>query len=123
MLIRLYSSRRQLWRPFAVADRVVNGCIGEFDARFRRAQHESTSAHVTATDELNRKKQLLAKDGQQWLNIFRGGNTAQENDFTRISEPFTKRAAIAIESSAITLVGCIDVGCSPTAQLVDTDDL
>src|SRR5215475_13928863 len=122
MLFRLHKSGGQLWRPLAVADRVVNRDIAQFDARLHRAQHESTSAHITPTDELNREKQLLAKNGQQWFNIFRCGDTAQENDFAKISELFAKRAAIAIESGAIPLIRGIDVGGSPPAQLVDRDN-
>ncbi len=63
-----------------MADSLLERYISEWRARLHAAQHESTAAHVSASDEFRGEQEAFAKASEKWIRIFRRGYAAQEND-------------------------------------------
>lgn len=68
--------RRARAVPLGSRDR----CIRQLAAGAGRAQHQSTAAHVTASDEVWRKKEALAEHTRQWIDVFPGRDAPEQNE-------------------------------------------
>ena len=70
--------------------------ISELVAATRAAEHQSAAAHVSAPRKFGREEKTLSKKFQQGFDIFRRGDTAEQDDFAACSEALGEHARIAL---------------------------
>ena len=77
--------------------------VGQLCPCIHASEHEPTAAHISAANKFNRKKQLLPKDLEKWINVFRCRNAAKEDDLA-ISSQLGKTPQIAVERNTVTRI-------------------
>lgn len=82
-----------------------HGNVSELLAAARASQHQPASAHVSPAGKFSREKQPLAENLLQRLNVFRCGDTAQENDLAAASHLGCDETRISLERDAVALLG------------------
>src|SRR6266705_1639192 len=70
----------QLWRPLSVSDRAGERNIRQLEFCRDAAEHQSTSAHVAAADEIGREHQALAEDRQEEVHVLSRRDAAEQYD-------------------------------------------
>src|SRR5215212_9004719 len=95
---RSTAARRQLRRPCAVAHGAQHRRVCELSFRIHAAKHESTAAHVSATDKLSRKKELIAKDREQYIHVLRTSLAMLPSNIGSPREPSAHASALASRS-------------------------
>ena len=98
--------------------RAEHGDVSQLFAGFDASQHESTSAHVSATDEFGRKHKLRSEDAEQGIHIFGGRDAAQKYDLTVCVNPLGKESRVALEWHSIARVRRIQVAGSNSPQAI-----
>ncbi len=69
-----------------------HGNVVKLDAAANATEQQAAAAHVTPARKFGREEQALAENCEQRLDIFRGGNAAQQNDFTSRVETIGEQA-------------------------------
>src|SRR5215212_11940369 len=97
---RSTAARRQLRRPCAVAHGAQHRRVCELSFRIHAPKHESAAAHVSATDKLSRKKELIAKDREQYIDVLRTSDAAQQHRLAIGTERPSKRLGVSLQRCA-----------------------
>lgn len=82
--------------------------VFEFGASRHVPQQEAAPAHVTTSDEVDRKAEVLAEDPEQDVDVLRGGDAA-EQDNRDIADRLMQRLRTLLEREAIQLVCRVDL--------------
>src|SRR5712672_1864909 len=114
----LVSPRREFRRPFPVHNRACHREVGKFLTIRGATQHQSTTAHVAATDKVRRKSQSLAKVGQQYVDVFAGGDAAEENHFALGRQFRCQMPRVALDWYSVTRNVLIDVDLRKFTQII-----
>src|SRR5436190_15029854 len=75
------SSRLELWRALSFSDGAGDGNVFQLAAIDRAAKEQSAAAHVAAPHEISGEAETLAEMFEKNVDVFRGGNAAEQNDF------------------------------------------
>src|SRR5205814_950273 len=92
-------------------------------ARLGASQHQSASAHVATTDELDGKMQPLVENLEKNVHIFSSGNAAEQDDL-RIRMPLELAGEVRgaeQQRRAIAFILRIDRACRHRAKLFAGD--
>src|SRR5437660_1192949 len=119
MTSRTATSRRS---PAGLATAVLLGSsVRELAARLGAAQHQRAAAHVPQADELLGDAEPRAQDVPQRLQIFRGGDAAEQHDGVGRIEPADQLGGVAPQGPRVAMVFGIDgnAGDRPQTRQVD----
>src|SRR5438067_6835425 len=115
------SSRLELWRAFPFSHGAGDGNVGELAAVDGAAEQQSAPAHVAASDEIGRETESLTEMFEKHVDVFGGGDAAEENDlgirWQRFREPFH----VALERGPITRVGLVDIDRGEFLEISEND--
>ena len=75
------SSRLELRRALSFSDGAGDGNVFQLTAIDGAAKEQSAAAHVAAPHEINGEAETLAEMFEKNVDVFRGGNAAEQNDF------------------------------------------
>ena len=115
------SPRREFRRPFAVHNRARHRKVRKFLPIRGATQHQSTTAHVATTDKVRRKSQSLAKVCQQHVDIFAGGDAAEENHFALGRQFRCQMPRVALDWHSVTRIVLMDVDLRKFTQIIETN--
>ena len=115
------TTRFQFRWAFAVHDRARDGNVFQF--RFVRGatQQQSAAAHVSPPDKVGRKAQTFLKICEQNVDVFSGGNTAEQNNGSIARKFFCQFSRIPLEWLAITRIVLVNIDLGELAQVIKRD--
>src|SRR5512132_1509339 len=118
-VLRGVSPRREFRRPLPVDDRARHREVRKFLTIRGATQHQSAATHVTATDKVRRKSQSLAKVCQQHVDVFAGGDAAEENYFALVREFLCQMPRVALDWHSVTRIVLMDVDLRKFTQVIE----
>ena len=113
--------RLQLRRARAVAHGAVHRDVGQFRPLLDAAEHQPAAAHVAAADEIGGETESLSEMFEENVDVFRGRDAAEENDFEIGRQLFCELFYIAFKWSAITRIAFVDVNGGKFLQVSEPD--
>ena len=75
--------------------------IVQFEAGRDAAEHQAAAAHVTAADEVDRKRQLTPEDRQQDVDVLPGCDAAKQHDVAVRSDGVSQAAGALLEGQPV----------------------
>src|SRR5439155_5248309 len=111
--------RVELGRACAVAHGAVDRDIAQLAALVGAAEHQPAAAHVPAADELRGKQHARAENSCEKLDVFSGGDAAQQHHVTLVATTLVQRLEAAQERRAIAAIVGVDRATAHLAQLLE----
>src|SRR5262249_36488699 len=115
------ATRLELWRALAVPHGACHRPIRQLPHIGRAPQHQSTSAHVAAADELFGEQQSLIENRGERVDILAGRDASEQNDTRRGRKIRRETLDIAGEWSDEALTSSREVDVGKGEQVVPSD--
>src|SRR5262249_44268059 len=104
---------------FAIHDGTRDWQVRKFLMICDATQHQPAATHVTATDKVCRKSQLLAKVGQQHVDVFPCGDAAEKNHFGLGGQFRCQIPRVALDWDSVTRIVLVDVDLGKFTQSIE----
>lgn len=82
-----------------------DGNVVELRAALNATKHEAAAAHISAAGEFGREEKPLSENLQQRIDVFWGGDAAQQDDLAARADLIGEQAGVALERKAVASVG------------------
>lgn len=105
-----------------MAGAAQRGCVGQFLAAVRAAEHEAATAHVAAAYELRGKEKPLSEDCEERLQIFRCCQAAQQDVVASGTGGLVEKTGVPFEGRPVAGVGDIDAHLRDGLELFEGHD-
>src|SRR5215213_324234 len=90
----------------------------EFNLSVHAPKHEATAAHVSATDKISRKEELIAKNREQYIHVFGSSDAAQQYGLAARAKRPRKRFGVPFQGCAERLRRMMNVRFGEAGEVV-----
>src|SRR5438128_126716 len=115
------SSRLEPGRALSFSDGARDGSIAQLTAVDGAAKEQAAPAHVASADEIARETESRAEMLEKNVDVLRGGNAAEQNDFGICRQFFRESLHVALERGAVTRIVFVNVDRGELAEIRETD--
>ena len=96
--------RVEPWRPDTVADGPSHRHVCQLLACRGAPQHQTSAAHIAASDKLLREQQPVLENRLQDVDVLRGGDAAEQHDRAIGTDVAGKRLRASLERPAVSRI-------------------
>ncbi len=118
---RWITTRLQFRWAFAVHDRARDGNVWQFRFVGGATQQQSAAAHVSSSDKIGRKAQTFLKICEQHVDVFSGGDAAEQNNGSVARKSSRELSRIPLEWLAITRIVLVNIDLGKLAEVIKRD--
>jgi len=115
------SSRLELRRALSFSNGAGDGNIIQLAAVDGGAKEQAAATYVAPADEIARKTESLAEMLEKNVDVFRGGNAAEQNDLGVRRQFLRELFHVAFERRAITRIVFVNVDLGKFTEISETD--
>jgi len=96
--------------------------VRELNLLSHAPQHQPTATHIAAPHELRGKHQFVSENAKEWLDIFRRGNAAQQDDLAVCAHLIAEQASVPFQRHTVARIRSIQLARNNRAEFVKLEN-